>query len=87
MVRTHVPGPTWQLGDRVGELETLTVAERARGAGLGTRLIAAARELLGERGEEFWSVGGVESNLDAVALYEREGFRPYYRRLLAPVAR
>ena len=82
-----MPGPTWQLGDRVGELETLTVAERARGAGLGTRLIAAARELLGERGEEFWSVVVVESNLDAVALYEREGLRPYYRQLLAPVAR
>jgi hypothetical protein len=27
-------------------------------------------------------VAGVETNSDAVRLYEREGFRPFYRQLL-----
>jgi ribosomal protein S18 acetylase RimI-like enzyme len=85
LVRILVPGPTWKLGERIGELETLVVAERARGAGVGTSLIAAARELVGEHGIEYWSVGVVESNRGAVALYEREGFRPHYLQMLAPL--
>jgi GNAT superfamily N-acetyltransferase len=82
MVRLTEPGPTWDLGTAVGELESLAVAERARGHGVGTMLMDASRELLRTHGAGYWSVGVVEVNSDAVRRYEREGFRPFYRQLL-----
>jgi ribosomal protein S18 acetylase RimI-like enzyme len=82
-VRLHEPGATWDLGEEVGELESLSVAEEGRGAGVGTILIDQARQLLARRGIRYWSVGVVETNAAAVRLYEREGFRPYYRNMLA----
>jgi hypothetical protein len=41
---------------------------------------AAARQ-----GVRYWAVGVVENNADATRLYERVGFRPFYRQLLAEV--
>lgn len=84
-LRIHESGASWELGDEVGELESLSVAEAARGHGVGTMLIGHARALLRRRGVRYWSVAVVESNLEAVRLYEREGFRPYYRQLLGEV--
>lgn len=85
MVRVGPSGPTWDHGELIGDLESLVVAERARGAGLGTRLIDAARSLLAERGVAYWTVSVIEANAGATRLYEREGFRPFFRSLLAPV--
>jgi ribosomal protein S18 acetylase RimI-like enzyme len=83
IVRLTEPGPTWDLGEAVGELESLAVAGHARGRGLGTRLMDAARELLRANGVGYWSVAVVSANSGAVRLYERNGFRPYYQQLLA----
>jgi ribosomal protein S18 acetylase RimI-like enzyme len=74
------------LGDEIGELESLSVTAGARGHGVGTMLIDRARALLRERGVRYWSVAVVESNIDAVRLYEREGFQPYYRQLLGKIS-
>lgn len=60
-------------------------AEEARGAGIGTMLIEACRERLREQGVRYWAVAVVEDNADATRLYERVGFRPFYRQLLAEV--
>lgn len=78
-------GPTWDLGDRIAELESLAVAEHARGAGVGAELMRECREILRAQGISFWGVGVVESNAGAVRFYEREGFRPFYRNMLAAV--
>lgn len=78
-------GASWDLGERIGELETLAVAEAARGRGIGTLLIEACRERLRAEGVTHWAVGVVEANEDATRLYERAGFRPFYRQLLAEV--
>jgi GNAT superfamily N-acetyltransferase len=82
-VRTSVTGPTFSLGDRVAELESLAVAEHARGSGIGSLLIAAARERARELGVAYWLVSAVDANEGAVRLYEREGFRPFERILIA----
>jgi ribosomal protein S18 acetylase RimI-like enzyme len=81
VVVTNPPGPTWDLGERAGELESLVVAAAARGAGVGTALIERCREALREAGVEYWTVGVVEVNAGATRLYERAGFGPYYRQL------
>jgi ribosomal protein S18 acetylase RimI-like enzyme len=75
-------GPTWDLGERVGEIESLSVAPEARGGGVGSALIEAGREHFRQRGFSFWSVAVVEANRGAAELYERAGFGPYYRQLL-----
>jgi ribosomal protein S18 acetylase RimI-like enzyme len=72
-------------GDRIAELESLAVAEHARGAGVGAELMRECREILRAQGISFWAVGVVESNAGAVRFYEREGFRPFYRNMLAAV--
>jgi GNAT superfamily N-acetyltransferase len=76
---------SWEIGDRTGELETLAVAEEARGEGIGSMLIEACRERLREEGVTHWAVAVVEANADATRLYERAGFRPFYRQLMAEV--
>jgi ribosomal protein S18 acetylase RimI-like enzyme len=80
------PSPaSWDVNELIGELETLAVAEEARGQGIGSMLIAACRERLREEGITHWAVAVVEANADATRLYERLGFRPFYRQLLAEV--
>lgn len=76
---------SWDVGPRVGELETLAVAAAARGQGIGTMLIEACRERLRAEGVSHWAVGVVEANEGATRLYERAGFRPFYRELLGRV--
>ncbi len=85
VLRLVESGPTWELGERIGEIESLAVAADARGDGVGTALIEAARMRLRERGVRFWSVAVVEKNAGATRLYRRHGFQNYYRQLLGVV--
>ena len=73
---------SWEVGERLGELETLSVLPAARAAGVGALLVAASRDLLGEAGVGHWLVGVLDANAEAVRFYRREGFRPFYRQLL-----
>jgi ribosomal protein S18 acetylase RimI-like enzyme len=84
-LRISVSPPTWDLGEVVGDLESLSVTAAARGMGIGTELIAHCRERLRERGARWWNVTVVAANERAVELYEREGFRPYSHNMLAPI--
>ena len=85
VVSVHPPGPTFDLGDLVGDLESLAVAPEARGLGVGSALIEGCREILRGRGVRTWGVSLVEGNIGALRLYEREGFKPASLTLLAPV--
>ncbi len=78
-------GPTWDLGEVIGDLETLSVTAAARGTGVGTELLAHCRERLIALGARWWGVSVVAANERATELYEREGFRPFVNHLLAPL--
>jgi GNAT superfamily N-acetyltransferase len=85
VVRVQGASPTFDLGEPMGDLESLAVAEDARGQGVGALLIGAARERLRDAGVEHWTVSAIDANPGALRLYEREGFRPFFRTLLARI--
>lgn len=78
-------GPTFDLGDVRGDVDSLVIAEAARGRGVGSALLNACRAELQSRGVRYWSIGVVEANIEAVKLYERHGFRPFVRSMLAEI--
>jgi GNAT superfamily N-acetyltransferase len=71
---TWIPD-TWVTGPRIGEIESLSVAARLRGAGLGTRLLEALEAHLRGVGAEDIIIGALAGN-PAVGLYERRGYKP-----------
>lgn len=69
---------TWDVGDRIAEIETLSVLESERGSGVGQALTDAAVRTAREAGVEAVFVGVAHSNEGAIRFYEREGFAPFY---------
>ncbi len=76
-------GPTFDLGEVRGDVDSLVTAEAARGQGVGSALLTACQAELKRRGARYWSIGVVEANVRAIELYERLGFRPFVRSMLA----
>jgi GNAT superfamily N-acetyltransferase len=77
------PGPaTWELGDRIAEVETLAVLADERGAGVGAALFDAARRWAHERGADAIGVGLAHTNDGARRFYEREGFTLFYLEMV-----
>ena len=75
--RRELPA-TWDVGDRIAEIETLSVLPTERGTGVGRALTDAAIEVARETGVEAVFVGVAHSNEGAIRFYEREGFEPFY---------
>ena len=74
-----MPGPaTWDVGESVAEIETLSVAPEARSTGVGARLVAAARASAQQAGAATLLVAAVHTNEAALRFYQREGFEPFY---------
>jgi ribosomal protein S18 acetylase RimI-like enzyme len=73
---------TWDVGDRLAEIESLSVAADARGAGIGGALMAAVRDAARDGGAERLFVGVAHANTGALRFYEREGFKPFYVELM-----
>lgn len=78
------PPPTWDIGP-VATIETLSVLPAARGSGIGALLTAEARRIAAARGAQTLAVGLAHTNDGARRFYERQGFRPFYLELIAPV--
>jgi len=73
------PDPVWYTGDTHAELAHLSVAEGARGSGVGSALMDAMDAELERRGVEDVEIGVDTGNEMAVHLYEGRGFRPDFR--------
>jgi ribosomal protein S18 acetylase RimI-like enzyme len=67
---------TWRTGERIGEIESLSVLPAYRGTGLGTELLDRLETHLREHGIEDVILGALAGNTDAIRLYERRGYRP-----------
>ena len=67
---------TWHTGDRVGELESISVLPEHRGAGIGSALLGAVDAEFARLGVIDQVLGVLPGNVDAIRLYERRGFRP-----------
>jgi ribosomal protein S18 acetylase RimI-like enzyme len=85
MCRLLPSGPTFDLGSVRGDVESLAVSPRARGAGVGTALLGAVRAELERRGLSHWSISVAAANTGAAQLYERLGFRPLVQMMYAPL--
>ena len=83
---TAGPGAaTWDLGDRVVEIETLSVLPEERGSGVGAALMEESRRWARERGARTISVGLAHTNEGAQRFYERAGFTPFYLDMVLDV--
>ncbi len=67
---------TWKTGDRVGEIESLSVLPEYRGTGLGSQLLERLESHLRALGVDDMILGALAGNTDAIRLYERRGYRP-----------
>ncbi len=66
---------SWVVGDRVAELESISVLPEEQGRGIGTYLLRVVDEELERRGILDLVIGAVPGN-PAVQFYERRGFTP-----------
>ncbi len=80
----------WQAGERLAELETLSVLPEHRGAGVGAALLEAVWQRLAEIGIDDLAVTAAKANVDSHRFYERHGFTQsfvvYYDKRDAPAA-
>ena len=75
---------TLTTGERVAELETLSVADGERGRGVGRALMDAAYAVMEELGATEVMLYVLDGNDDAIRFYERFGLRPYLHVMLGP---
>jgi GNAT superfamily N-acetyltransferase len=64
----------WQTGDRLAELETLSVLPEHRSEGVGAALLEAVWRRLAELGIDDLAVTAAKANVDSHRFYERNGF-------------
>ena len=75
LAETWIPD-TWRTGDRIVELESLSVLPEHRGSGVGTALLDAIEREWEALGTGDAIVGVLAGNEAAARLYRRRGFTP-----------
>ena len=64
----------WETGDRLAELETLSVLPEHRCDGVGAALLEAVWERLAQVGVDDLAITAAKGNVDSHRFYERHGF-------------
>jgi ribosomal protein S18 acetylase RimI-like enzyme len=75
-VRETFIADTWVTGERIGELESISVLPEYRRAGVGSRLIEEVNREFERLGIQDVIIGLLPGNDGALRLYERHGYRP-----------
>ncbi|HEY5052659.1 MAG TPA: GNAT family N-acetyltransferase [Solirubrobacterales bacterium] len=65
---------SWATGERIAELETLSVLPDRRSGGIGAALVDSAWSRLAQLGVEEMAITTTKTNVDAQRFYERQGF-------------
>ena len=84
-LRVGPSGPTWDLGETVGDLESLSVTAAARGTGVGTELIAHCRERLIELGATLVERLRRRRQRARRRALRARGLPPLLQRMIAPI--
>jgi GNAT superfamily N-acetyltransferase len=84
-VHLRAGSPTWELGERAGELETLSVLADERDRGTGRLLLDAVCARLQTLGASEVGLHLLCGNAIAERFYEREGFKPFAVWLTRPL--
>jgi ribosomal protein S18 acetylase RimI-like enzyme len=77
-------GQTWRFPEKVGIVETLALLPRARGRGVGARLMGAIQGYLREQGAGAIQLDVLTSNEEAIRFYERQGLQRLFVTLVGP---
>lgn len=85
-VRTATFATSWSASDPLAELSILAVLPPARGLGVGSALLDAVEERLGELGVVDMVISVVTTNIDAMRLYERRGAVQFVTELVQRVS-
>ena len=75
----------WDFGGPLAEMQSISVAESHRGAGVGTGLVERAREILRARGIRTMLVGVLANNSAAIGFYEHLGLRLWANQYVDPL--
>jgi ribosomal protein S18 acetylase RimI-like enzyme len=67
---------TWVTGEKIAEVESLSVLPEFRGRGLGSALLEELHERLRRLGATDLVLGALAGNADAIRLYRRHGYQP-----------
>jgi ribosomal protein S18 acetylase RimI-like enzyme len=86
MVAVRGGQATLVTGERVAELETLSVAGAERGRGVGRALMDAAYDVIRELGATEIMLYVLDGNDGAMRFYERYGLEPYLHVLIGRVS-
>ncbi|HXS33002.1 MAG TPA: GNAT family N-acetyltransferase [Solirubrobacterales bacterium] len=73
-VTIGMPYASWATGDRIAELETLSVLADQRGKGIGASLLEAVWQRLAEMSVEDMAITTTATNVNAHRFYERHDF-------------
>jgi RimJ/RimL family protein N-acetyltransferase len=73
-VTVGMPYASWDAGERLAELETLSVLPEHRGVGVGATLLDAVWDRLAELGVETMQIVTTSTNTGAKRFYDRRGF-------------
>ena len=76
------PADRWKAARRFGYVDELIVSANARGRGVGSQLMAAARDWLLSKGVRAMELHVWSANVDARQFYEALGMRTLQRRMI-----